>query len=804
MDISEKMSRGLTLVNMLGTLAIIWLAGSFIFQAERQRRDANWSLQSIRIQETLYEANTALEKERFEVTYLKNGSSDEPGENTSTLKELFSETDKRLDQAIIHLSSVATDEKFLSRILFSDNSLGEYLAELRVYRAQISAHRNHALSQSSPPSSATNSSIVRNPHDRYGRVSDLLDFLGTGVQYYPSYRVPETSGYINLLNDLRVSYGDLMQEASQVAAIVSGYTAISADQPFFHGAIDKGFENSWSTILARLELNGISEELVGKVQLAYNFYLETYSPLRNRVLSSAHDSALKGSLFNSWKEAVFDHAEQLSDSQLTGYKSQVSLALGSLRQAERNLLLDAIILLIFLGIAQLLFLMNKRMRYQSIHDGLTGLPNRAYLENELQRIQNSHSLYDKSSALIYLDLDRFKVINDSHGTSFGNKLLKLVTGRLLVTCAPDDFIARLGGDEFAIVRYGCESRDSVMDFTAGLIEVLGEEYVIDDIQLSVGVSAGICIAREDCPAGPELMNCSGLAMSQSKANSLSRVGFYSTEKAENYRQRVEMEQELKLGIARDQFELVYQPKVSCDSDVVVGVEALLRWQHPDLGNVSPAKFVPIAEEANLMGPIGKWVIQRAFNDIAMFNRQYSTNLHVAVNISAQQFADLSFFADLSDALDVSGLHSDQVELELTESMIMTDIMAVNTRLAELKNKGIKVAVDDFGTGYSSLQYLQELSLDVLKIDRAFVVALDSVDPKYSVANSIVQLARIMNLKTVAEGVESNEQCVKVRSLGVDIIQGYIYSKPVPVDELHEHLIQIRMQLNPGAGYEAVA
>ena len=441
----------------------------------------------------------------------------------------------------------------------------------------------------------------------------------------------------------------------------------------------------------------------------------------------------------------------------------------------------------------------KRLAY---HDSLTNLPNRINFESALHAGAGTSSSGVVKHAVLFIDLDRFKSINDTYGHGIGDKLLVVIAKRLLDTCSSSDLVARLGGDEFGIFLKDIESEDQVETLALSLVSSIVSDVKIDDLYLKVGASIGISISPEDSDCGIELLRNADIAMYHCKQSQSGGVYRFNRTIGGNYDKRLTLELELKSGIENKELIVFYQPKVCTRTNRVKGVEALLRWQHPERGFISPADFIPIAEESGLMGSIGAWVMDQACKELAEIEKIHNLGIHVAVNISAQQFKDEKFTDSVHAAIKRNGLTYEKLELEVTESLVMHDISRVISMLKGLKDSGIKIAIDDFGTGYSSLQYLQELPLNTLKIDRAFILALDENEDQTSVADSIVQLARLFNLETVAEGVETDSQDAKIRALGVDQIQGFRYSKPVPAQLLPDIVKEIN-RCSYGDGKESI-
>ena len=354
-------------------------------------------------------------------------------------------------------------------------------------------------------------------------------------------------------------------------------------------------------------------------------------------------------------------------------------------------------------------------------------------------------------------------------------------------------IARLGSNEFALYKKLENSEFDPQTYTEDLLEKINKELSISCTKIRPEVKAGYAIAPDDSAAGTQLLNNADIAKYRNSNLGGSNNAYrFNSIMGESHHTKRRLENSLHEALEKEQFHIYYQPKVDTKDGTVRGVEALLRWQHPKLGGVSPAVFIPIAEELGLLGSIGGWVVSRACRDIAALHQQGLTGLGLAVNISAQQFTDDAFCEQIKEVLETTGFDPRFLELEVTESIVMHDISRVTEILNQLREHGISIAIDDFGTGYSCLAHLRDLPLDTLKIDRAFVQSIgDATDDKeQSMVNSIVQLGALFKLKTVAEGIETELQLECMSQLGVDQIQGFYYSKPVPLDELRKVVTEI--------------
>jgi len=347
-------------------------------------------------------------------------------------------------------------------------------------------------------------------------------------------------------------------------------------------------------------------------------------------------------------------------------------------------------------------------------------------------------------------------------------------------------VARLGTSEFAVYKNRFNHDFDPQRYCEDLLNQVNEEFSINNSTIRPETRAGYAVAPDDSAAGTQLLNNADIAKYRSTNLEGSRTAFrFNSTMGESHHNRRRIENGLHEALDKEQFQIHYQPKVDTKTGTVRGVEALLRWQHPKLGGVSPAVFIPVAEDLGLLGSIGGWVVKQACLDIAALYKQGLPGLGLAVNISAQQFTDDSFCDKILDVLHTTGFDPRFLELEVTESIVMHDISRVTEILNQLRGRGISIAIDDFGTGYSCLAHLADLPLDTLKIDRAFVQTLGESleDSEQSLVNSIIQLGALFQLKTVAEGIETDQQLECMSQLGVDQIQGFYYSRPVPLGEL---------------------
>ena len=451
---------------------------------------------------------------------------------------------------------------------------------------------------------------------------------------------------------------------------------------------------------------------------------------------------------------------------------------------------------------------EKRLAYLANYDHLTGLPNRVLFRDRLTRAMQRAQRSEHLVGLLYLDLDRFKQVNDSLGHQVGDQLLQQVTERLqkcmrgsdsLVPTSLDDTlnstVARLGGDEFTIILENIKHIDEISRVAQRILTELSVPYLLDVHSIYVGASIGITVYPFDDPEMDNLIRNADIAMYRAKALGRNNFQFYTDDLNANAEERLMIEMELRQALEQEQFQLYYQSKLDLQTQCVTGVEALLRWNSPRLGLVKPDDFIPFLEDSGLIVPVGAWVLRTACTQAAAWARQGIT-LNVAVNLSARQFRDQHLIHSIETILQETGFPAELLELEVTESMLMEDSDSSQATLSRIKLLGIHISVDDFGTGYSSLAYLKRFPLDSLKIDRSFVHDL-GVDPDdTAIVQAVIALAHSLRLSVVAEGVETIEQLRFLRAAHCEHAQGFHINRPMPAADFAAWLAQYQSSSCP--------
>jgi diguanylate cyclase (GGDEF)-like protein/PAS domain S-box-containing protein len=434
---------------------------------------------------------------------------------------------------------------------------------------------------------------------------------------------------------------------------------------------------------------------------------------------------------------------------------------------------------------------ETELEYLATHDALTRLPNRILLEDRLQQAIERAKRDGRIVAVLYIDLDRFKIVNDSVGHEGGDKLLRQISERISSVFRAGDTVARQGGDEFVVVLERIESEKNAADLAQRLMQVMASPFTVADAQFYANCSIGISLFPKDGMETSELLKNADAAMYRAKDLGGNNFQFYTPPMNERARERLEIENALRNGFNRGEFILHYQPQVDLLTGAVVGVEALLRWQHPELGLIAPNRFIEIAEETGLIVPIGAWVLRSACAQAKAWQQAGFANLRVAINLSARQFAYGNLVDLITNILDETGLAAEYLDIELTESLVMSDVEQAISILNDLRSLGVQISIDDFGTGYSSLSYLKKFPIDVLKIDRSFVQEIELQSKDAAITDAIISMAHGLGIRVIAEGVETEAQCEFLSRSMCDEIQGFLFSKALSVADMTALLLEGR-------------
>ncbi|GGF36254.1 bifunctional diguanylate cyclase/phosphodiesterase [Aliidongia dinghuensis] len=422
---------------------------------------------------------------------------------------------------------------------------------------------------------------------------------------------------------------------------------------------------------------------------------------------------------------------------------------------------------------------EARIRHMAHHDALTGLPNRTLFHDRLEQAVSLAKRNGTTVAVHCLDLDRFKNVNDLMGHAAGDALLQQVARHLNNSVRAHDTVARLSGDEFAIIQIGVTHPDGPAILADRLVELIGQPFDLDEQQVIIGTSIGVALYPGDSESGEELVRAADTALYRAKAAGRGTYRFFEPEMDTRLQERRLLERDLRQALAEGQLEVHYQPLVECNSEALLGFEALVRWRHPERGQVPPSEFIPVAEESGLIIQLGEWVMRTACREAA----KWPGDQRIAINLSPVQFRHADLAHKILTIVEQTGLAPERLELEITEGVLIEDTEHTLATLSLLKSAGIRVSLDDFGTGYSSLSYLQRFPFDKIKIDRSFVWEMGRNADSMAIVRSVIALGRSLRITVIAEGVETPEQLALLQSEQCDQVQGFLLGRPVPARDL---------------------
>lgn len=429
----------------------------------------------------------------------------------------------------------------------------------------------------------------------------------------------------------------------------------------------------------------------------------------------------------------------------------------------------------------------EEMQHRAHHDTLTGLPNRTLLNDRINSALAHASRENNVMAVLFLDLDRFKIINDSLGHATGDELLKTVAEKIRSCLRKEDTVARLGGDEFVVLLSRISGAGDAGNIAHKIIDLLAKPVVCHGHELTVTTSIGISIYPYDGTDTDTLLKNADISMYRAKELGRNKHIYYTAEMNAESRKQIAIEANLRNALYKDEFHVLYQPKVDITTNRIIGAEALIRWEHPTMGSISPEDFIPVAEDSGLIIPIGEWVLNSALQQQKIWRDAGYSELKMAINISSAQLARPGLVDTIERALSNVDADPNMVELEITENVVMQNIDYIITTLNEIKALGINISMDDFGTGYSSLSYLRKLPIDTVKIDRSFVRDIPHNKEDVSIAQAIIAMSKSLGLQIVAEGVENIEQVHFFKRQGCTVVQGFLFSKPVSGEDFGQML-----------------
>ncbi|MDV3429602.1 MAG: EAL domain-containing protein [Bacillota bacterium] len=432
---------------------------------------------------------------------------------------------------------------------------------------------------------------------------------------------------------------------------------------------------------------------------------------------------------------------------------------------------------------------DQRLREMAYYDSLTGLPNRTYLNQELEKYIKICSKNSKSFGLLYIDIDDFRRINDTYGHKAGDEVLIQFSKRLNHQQENNISCFRLGDDEFALLIQDVQGRIELESDVKHLINKFKNPFIYEEKEIYFSVSVGITIYPKDGEEKSELLQYADTAMYSAKEKGKNNYKFFTGRMRDEAKKKLDIERNLRRALSKNEFLLYYQPQIDINNLSIKGFEALIRWNSREMGFINPTEFISICEETNMIIPISNWIVEEACKTIKKINRKYEKNYTISINISPIQLQYENFIIELKDIINKTGVNPEFIELEITENVLINSYNEILDILYKIKEIGVKISLDDFGTGYSSFSYLKNLPIDFLKIDKAFVNNIDKDNKDLKLIRSIINMAHDLNMKVIAEGIETFSQLNYIEKNNCDIVQGYVYSKPIPEDLLDDYIIK---------------
>jgi len=759
----------------IGTVAaslILWLSISFWLDAWHQRVDAYQLQRAHELDSALLAVahDVALERETVLSQYARSTSFHGLAAKAQ-LDELRHRIEHGLDDVLASVDAILDETVFVDRLRHSTVAIRASIDSIEATRLQLAGEHESITSSMNPI--AGDSPVSQNPvpplRRAIGRSSHLIERIGA----LQDLLIIVPRDHLPSISDLHQLQTDLQDFTEQAALTYSLTEALSSPLLVSKQAAIRHLARMRSSALREL---GAASNLLAQRTLEDR--LDASVLVELDALVSTPQAALSVA---ATTRQLHSHAITLTR-QIGEQIAEASALVAA--HAYRRLAIDTLLIIACFWIVLTSLRIIGNINRQAWHDRLTGLPNRLRFEQMLSTaIQRSRQRNELLGVIVF-DIDHFRAINDEFGHGTGDTLLQHLPARVSEFLEPDCCISAFGGDLFAVITPALASTTDAASVARRILLACTEHFNAEGASFCITLSIGVSVSDSaDLPTdgdgkARELVRRAEIAMRQAKDEGRDRVRIFDATLAENARERIRIERDLRQAVDAEQLELHYQPKISIDTAHVEGMEALVRWNHPTQGMISPASFIPIAERSGLIVPIGSWVLDESVRQTALWHRDGLDKLHIAVNVSAEQFVSDDFVEEVMQVLARHSLPAHCLELEITESVGMQDLSIVVETLERLRALGVSIAIDDFGTDYSSLQYLEDLPVDTLKIDRAFIRKLDGGEGP-SVARAIVLIARSLDLRTVAEGVETETQLDQVTAIGCDCIQGYYYSRPVP-------------------------
>lgn len=794
----SKSSKNLIIVSFIFSAMVFWLGSRYLSDALTHFSSALSLQRSVVPETTLFEMADSIDQQRSAVQrYLISSRSF--AEERSALSELSGKTKALFNQAQVNILHAQSGESETLRHRYGQESMDTLVSSLEDKFKRMSITSSVIIRQVYLPLTDRDETLRMKLFDAHSSLIKAVNNIRVRTHGLPD------KNYIDVLaaHDKKNAIWNLRESINQSSILLEAYLL-----KIHHKSIDSlNTENLELRLLqqheralqaltnlskmAQKNAVGDSDDTIAKLS---NQYRDQFHLQAEKLLLASPDNidtTLELARWDDLSSQTLDQVRVIIDAALT-HTNTTADAIRSRAIVDLTVSFLIVLFCVLMGFAT--NRIARRVQHQADFDELTDLPNRRYFRDALDAlIKRTNTSRNEKLVLITLDLNGFKAINDTLGHIAGDELLRQVANRLRSVTDDNKIIARMGGDEFAIA-YTFDKAGDPWNFATRLRETFTTPFIVDDSRAEVNTSIGYSIYPDDASTVNELQKTSDFAMYSAKQSGRQIITPFDRDIADQLEKRIAIERDLPAAIENNELELYYQPQIILACDEVYSVEALIRWNHPTRGLVPPIEFVCVAEETGIMPALGSWVLNEACRQAAEWNNRDNLSIKVAVNVSVHQLTQPDFVENVLDAMQRHNLSAGLLELEITESVVMSDIEWIVTSLNTLKSHGVRIALDDFGTGYSSLNQLQALPLDTLKIDRSFISKIDddTISMK-SITATIASIADIYGLETVAEGIETEQQLAEVRRLGIDVAQGYYYSRPVTKDQIPVVIANIDQQ-----------
>lgn len=789
---------GLAIVGAVSTLVILWLSASFWYEAYQLRKDSVRFTQGITLENTLSELSEALGHERATLLLDKpqpasTALGNQSGTPLTPADELTQQLNNTLQSfQLTHTTATVMLNQQIQRFEEYYQSVQHYNQESQPTNARVQG----LASTDSNPNDAYAQRLAQ--YQLYSNLNEHLTAMVRSVD--AAFFTNRNNEKVASVRDLRRSFWTLSTASTELeiqidremeALLRATASTSQAEQEVDAQAIFIKLAYHYHQIDADIE--GLSKAVQAyhsehpirvKFDALSEWHNRYYKTTIERIISPSIKPRNNQALFTEWVNLRHARVAKHQDLWIDSSKLIQADAESLMSQATRNLTIDTALLLLCVLMGSYIGITVKQIKYRAEYDELTHLLNRPrfsyLLSSEIDRLGSDRS----PLALVVINLPKYDEINETLGREHGDTLLKETASRLRGLAGNDLFVARYGEAQFTVLL-SCKDQNDALVLGQDIHGQIGHPITVKERLFDMDMKVGIAMYPSHASDANELKNAADFALLQTKVDNQTSVELYDLAMAEKLRYRLEVESELLNAIEQDQLELHYQPQISTVENHSNRLEALIRWQHPERGFMSPIEFLSIAEQGGYMPLLGDWVMREAIRQCADWNgAKNSDPITVAVNVAADQFIQKNFVQTTLQYLEDYQLDSKYLEVEITESLLIQDIDQVTQALNELRMHGINIALDDFGTGYSSLSQLHTLPIDILKIDRAFVSRLDCpFKPSTTVTSTIIRMAKDYGLEIVAEGAETEAQVLTLNRMGADLIQGFFYSKPVPANDV---------------------